>query len=213
MKDLVLYGAGGMGRETAILVGAINEQAPTYKLLGYVVDEEYYKPDTKVNGLPLLGDRKWLIDHKEQVVCTCAIGRPKSRLKIMEELTEEGVKFETLISPDVYIDPSVEVGPGTIIQTRCLVAVNVKIGKGVFLNTDVTLGHDNELSDYVVCNPRVQISGGCKIGKAAMLGGMSFVNEHVKIGEYAVAVPGSIMLRNVKPHTYVMGNPAKKIEL
>ena len=38
MKDIAIYGAGGFGKEVACLIKRINEQEPTWKLVGFFDD-------------------------------------------------------------------------------------------------------------------------------------------------------------------------------
>ena len=40
MKDLIIVGAGGFGREVVWLVERINQSQPTWKVLGFVDDAE-----------------------------------------------------------------------------------------------------------------------------------------------------------------------------
>ena len=103
MKKIVLFGAGGFARETAYLIERINNVRAAYELLGFIVDDDYYRDGLEINGYPVLGTRQWLITHKNEVVCTCAIGEPGPREAIQEELEQKGIQFETLISPDVVI--------------------------------------------------------------------------------------------------------------
>ena len=208
-QDIVLYGSGGMGREIAVLIGAINGVSPRFRLLGYI-DDACREP---VNGLPVLGDKSWLLAHKDQVVCACTVGNPRQRAAIMREMEAQGVTFETLIHPNVYIDPTVKIGAGTIIADNCGISVNVEIGRGAFLNNGVNVGHDTSIGDFSVCHSRAQISGGCRIGQSASIGSMSFLLQEKAVGDQAVVAPGSIVLRSVKPDTYVMGNPARVIEI
>lgn len=213
MKNLVLYGAGGMARETVLLVGAINEQIPTYNLLGFVVDSDFYSKDMVINDIPVLGDREWLIRNREEVVCCCAIGDQIVRKEIQESLRNEGIQFTTLISPTVYIDPTTRIGEGCIIQSKCMMSVNINIGDGVFLNSEVVIGHDVTIEDFVTCYPRCQISGRCRIETMAQIGAMSFLNEKITVGREAVVAPGSIVFNRVKEGTHVWGNPAHRIQL
>lgn len=213
MKDIVLYGAGGLAAEMVILINDINCVEPTYNLLGFLVDPEYYVPGESVVGYPVLGDESWLLDHKDRVCCTCAIGHPSIRKRIQEHLSEQGVRFETLIHPTVKIPGNSHVGDGTIICHYCSVSPNVTLGKGCFMNGYSAVGHDASIGNYTVINPRGQISGKCQIGDEVMIGGASFINSGRKVGEKATVVPGSIVFRNVKPGTYVMGNPARRVEL
>ncbi len=213
LTKLVLFGAGGLGREIAVLIKQINNVQPTFNLLGFIVDKEYYKAGQIINGLPVLGTSEWLLARKEEISCAVCIGDAKSRQPVFERLREAGVRLEKIIAPDVYIDETTSVGEGTIIGIRCLVSPNVKIGNGVFLNSDVTLGHDVVVDDCATLYPRCQISGNCFIGKAAQLGSGVFLNKGVKIGERAVVAPMSAVYGKVKPDTHVMGNPATRLDL
>ncbi|MDR1459358.1 MAG: serine acetyltransferase, partial [Bacteroidales bacterium] len=38
MKDIAIYGAGGLGREIACLIRHINENEPTWNLIGFFDD-------------------------------------------------------------------------------------------------------------------------------------------------------------------------------
>lgn len=49
MKDIVIIGAGGFGREVAWLIDDINKNEPTWNLLGYV-DDNSQLIDTSING-------------------------------------------------------------------------------------------------------------------------------------------------------------------
>ena len=53
-KDLVLFGAGGSGREIARLVEKINDEENTFNLLGFVDDNESLWGQN-LNGIPVLG--------------------------------------------------------------------------------------------------------------------------------------------------------------
>ena len=208
-KDIVLYGAGGMGREIVVLIRAINSVKKRYNILGFVDDTR----TGTVNGLPTLGDKTWLLAHKDSVVCACTVGYASVREKIITEMEAQGVTFETLVHPGVYIDPTVKIGAGTIIQSTCGISVNIEIGKGVFLNCGTNLGHDAMVGDFSVCFPRVQVSGGCRIGQCVTVGSMSFLYSGVSVGDGAVITPGSVVLKNVKENAYVMGNPAHTVEI
>ena len=81
------------------------------------------------------------------------------------------------------------------------------------MNSDVTLGHDTVVDRYATLYPRCQVSGNCVIGEAAQLGSGVFLNKGVKIGEGAIVAPLSAVYGKVKPHTYMLGNPAHRIDL
>ncbi len=212
MKDLVLFGAGGSGREIAYLVERINEVKPTYCCLGFVDDNESLWGQ-EMNGYPVLGGMDWLIAHKDSIYCSCTIGSMASRIAVCDKLESAGIRFETLIHPTASIGSTVNIGNGCIINENCELTTNIEVGDYVFLNSDTCLGHDDMIGKYTICNPHTIISGGCIIGEGVMIGGMSFIVQLAKIGDRAVVAPGSVVYGKVKAGTHVMGNPARKINL
>lgn len=211
MKKLVLFGAGGFGRETANLVEWINILSPTYELLGFIVEKEYYKPDMNVNGYPVLGTEDWFFCHPD-VLCTCTVGIAKEKARIQMNLSSKGVKFETLKAPDVLIPSSSRIGEGCIFFRDVAISVNVVVGNGVFLNCGVTLGHDTQIGDYVSVMPNTGISGYCHIEEQVDIGGHAFLIPARKVGKNAKIAAGSIVFTNVKAGTTVLGNPAKRMK-
>ena len=212
-KKIVLIGAGGFGREVASIIEVVNSYKPTYELLGFLDDGSQYHEGMTINGYPWLGNHTWIAEHKESIVCTCCIGNPKVKKKIQEELTEEGVVFETIIAHGGfgYIGPETEIGPGCVFYGGVTISVNCKIGAGVVMNQMVNIGHDVSIGNYTTIMPFTGISGNCKVGEAVNIGGHAFVVPGRKIGDGATVAAGSIVFANVKAGTTVLGNPAKRM--
>lgn len=213
MKDIVIIGAGGLGREVAQTIEGINLVKPFYNLRGFVVEEKYYEPDVIINGYPLLGTTEWLLNHKNEVYCHCAIGEPIPRHRIQENLTLLGCKFETIISPDLLMHPTVTIGEGSYIAWQCGLSVNIRIGRGVLLNGGIIVGHDVNIGDYSCIMTRTVLSGRVKIGNDVFIGGMTYIVPKVVVEDESVVAAGSVVYRKVKYGTHVLGNPAKRIEL
>lgn len=212
MQDLVIFGAGGMAKEVSVLVQGINEGKKVFRHIAYAIDDNYFQENMEIHGIPVFS-RKWLIEHRDDVVCACALGYPKERRKVQKSLMQDGVRFVSLVHPTTRIWEGTTIGAGCIIQPNCGISVDCRLGDGIFLNGDVNIGHDVVIEDFVTCFPRVQISGKVHVGGAACIGAMSFINEKRKVGAEAIIAPGSIVFNNVRDKTHVMGNPAKRIEI
>ena len=210
MKKIVLFGAGGLGKEVANMINEINKWKPTYDLLGFVVEKKYFKHNTYVNDLPILGDEEWLLQNKD-VLCCCTIANVYQKARIQEYFSAQGIKFETIIAVSAYVAPFSSIGDGCIIYPYVLVSSNVTIDQGVLLNSYVTIGHDVSIGKYSTVQPATGISGNVKIGEKVSVGGHAFVVPGKKIGDEAVVAAGSIVFSNVKSHTTVLGNPAKRM--
>lgn len=212
-KKIVLIGAGGFGREVATIIEFINKYNPTYELLGFVDDNPKFVQGMTINGYPWLGNKEWVLDHKDEVLCNCTIGDPSVKALVQTSLEKQGVRFETIVAIGAYIfTPLSDIGSGCVFYGGVTVSVNCKIGTGVLLNQNVTVGHDAVIGDYTSIMPGTGISGGCKIGKEVSIGGHAFIVPERKIGDKAHIAAGSIVFTNVKSGTTVLGNPARRMK-
>ena len=212
MKKLVLYGAGGFGKEVASIIESINNNKPTYELLGFLDDGAHFQQGDRINGYPWLGGKDWILKHKEDVYCTCTVGNAGIKAAIQRDLVKENVLFETIIAVSSRIGKYTEIGQGCVFYGNVSVSVNCKIGDGVLLNYGCNIGHDVEIGDYTTIMPATGISGGCKVGLEVNIGGHAFVVPGRKIGNNATIAAGSIVFTNVKAGTTVLGNPARRMK-
>lgn len=212
MKKIAIIGAGGLGREVAVIVEKINSECEKYQIEGFIDDGEGYYEGQIINGYPWLGKMNWAIEHKDEVSFICAIANPATKEKIMNSLIDNGVQFETIISPNASVHYTSEVGPGCVFYSGVVISSNCKIGAGVLLNEYTTVGHDVTIGDYTYVMPATGISGGCTVGKRAKIGGHVFIIPEKKVGDDATIAAGSIVFSNVRSGTTVLGNPAKRMK-
>jgi sugar O-acyltransferase (sialic acid O-acetyltransferase NeuD family) len=211
---IVLIGAGGFGRETAVIIEDINRfHHPVYELLGFLDDGDQFHEGDRINGYPWLGTHEWAIDHKAGIEYVCTVADVHARAAIQSRLMEQGVVFRTIIGYGSYIAETAQVGSGCVFYTGVMISADVKIGDGVLVNTYSTIGHNVDIGDYTTISPDVGISGGCRIGRETTIGGHSYIIPGKKIGNGAVVGAGSIVVSNVKDDTRVFGNPAKRLDL
>ena len=211
-KDIVIYGAGGLARETHWMINSNDVLRERYNVRAFVVDSEYIeKTPREIADLPVISKDYFYNDAKrDKPGVIIAIGEPRGRRRCFEELELlEYLSLPSIVHPTCNAAPDIEVGAGTIIHSYCIVTVGAKIGKCVFVNGTSAIGHDAEVGDFVSIMPRCDISGHVKIGACASIGAKSFILERKSVGENAVVAPGSIVLRNVPANVTVMGNPAK----
>lgn len=212
MKDLIIFGASGFGREVLWLVERINAKQPSWNILGFMDDNETIN-NSEINGYKVLGKTADIINY-ENAYFVCAVGASKVREKIIENLKRINpkVKFATLIDPSVEISNFVTIGDGTIICAHTIVTVNITIGSHVIINLDCTIGHDAILQDFVTLYPSVNISGITNIGRCSELGTGMQIIQGKKIGEYSIVGAGSVVVKDIPDNCTAVGSPAKPIK-
>ncbi len=208
MKDLIIIGASGFGREVAWLVERINAVSSTWNLFGFI-DDNPEMSGKEVGGYPVLGSCDASDDYKDAYY-VCAIGSSKVRKKVIQKLGQ--VKYATLIDPSVLISERVSLGEGTIVCAHTIITVDISIGKHVIINLDCTVGHDAVLHDYVTLYPSVNVSGITDIGECSEMGTGSQIIQMKKIGANSIVGAGSVVVKDIPEMCTAVGTPAKPIK-
>ena len=210
MKDLIIVGAGGFGREVEQWIGDINRVRPTWNVLGYINDDLH-----ALDGLPtdykIIGTIKdW--QPKENEYFALALAFPKAKVKVASILKGRGAKFATLIHPASNVSKFAEIGEGTIITQRSGLNSNAKVGAFVSI-IDSGCAHDSVIGDFSTLSGKVNINGHVTVGERVYIGCAASVAPGKKIGDDAQVGIGSVVISNVKAGTTVFGNPAKPLEM
>ncbi len=212
MKDLIIFGASGFGREVAWLVERINKVSPTWNLLGFMDDNESIQ-GAEINGYKVLG-KSDDINKYSDTYFVCAVGASRTREKIIGKMREVNpdVKFGTVIDPSVEVSDLVTIGEGTIICAHTIITVNISIGNHVIINLDCTVGHDVVLNDFVTLYPNVNVSGITNIGYCSELGTGMQIIQGKTVGEYSIVGAGAVVVKDVPAKCTAVGSPAKPIK-
>ena len=211
MKNLIIIGASGFGREVAWLVERINKVNPTWNLMGFIDDAPEMQGEL-VNGYAVLGTTEDVSKFDAHYVC--AIGSAKTRELIINRIaeTKKDIQFATLIDPSVEMSELIKVGEGTIICAHCILTVNIEIGKHVIINLDCTVGHDAILHDFVTLYPSVNVSGITNIGHCSELGTGVQIIQGKMVGNYSIVGAGAVIIKDIPDKCTAVGSPAKPIK-
>lgn len=212
MKELIIVGASGFGREVAWLVERINRVSPTWNLHGFIDDNDLIQ-NTCINGYKVLGKTNDIAGFPEAYY-VCAVGASKTREKIIDKLVNinPDIKFATLIDPSVERSELIDIGAGTVICAHTIMTVNITIGEHVIINLDCTIGHDAVLDDYVTLYPSVNVSGATHIGRGTELGTGMQIIQGKTIGEYTIVGAGAVVVKDIPDMCTAVGSPAKPIK-
>lgn len=212
MKDLIIFGAGGFGREVAWLVERINKVEPTWNLLGFMDDNDEIQ-GTEINGYNVLGKSADVSKYPDAYF-VCAVGASRTREAIINRVKEinPSIKFGTIIDPSVEMSNLVTIGEGTIICAHTIITVNIKIGSHVIINLDCTVGHDAILKDFVSLYPSVNVSGTTNIGHAVELGTGVQIIQGKSVRNYSIVGAGAVVVKDIPEKCTAVGSPAKPIK-
>ncbi len=209
MKDLIIVGAGGFGREVRWLVERINEVSPQWNLLGFL-DSNYNvlsKNLDKVNVIGTIED----VNKFPDAYVVCCVANTDIRRKLAEKVSNN--RFATLIDPSAIISPMVEIGEGSVICAGAVITVDIKIGRHNIIDVNSTVGHDAVLEDFVTLYPSVNVSGNTLIKSGVELGTGTQVLQGLTVGENAIVGAGAVVIRDLPSDCTAVGVPAKVIKV
>lgn len=213
MKDMAIYGFGGLGREVACVINKINEVEPAWNIIGYFDDGEPVGKECKYGKV--LGNIDTLNAWQTPLSVVIAIATPKYLELVSSKITNPLVNFPNIIAPGVFMfdEESVSLGKGNLITFGCRFSCNVTLGDFNILDGMISLGHEACIGSYNAIFPETRISGQTSIGDKNFFGARCFVAQCLKVGNGNRFGAGTFVLRKIKDDGLYMGNPAKKVTI
>jgi sugar O-acyltransferase (sialic acid O-acetyltransferase NeuD family) len=213
MKDIAIYGAGGLGREVACLIAEINSISPQWNFIGFI-DDSAPETITPSSFGKHIGNIETLNAWSKELCVLLCFGSPRSIELVRNKITNPKISFPNLIHPSFIITDknTFSIGEGNIITRGCSATCNVTIGNFNLLNGSISCGHDVTIGNYNVFLPGARVAGMVTIGNNNLFGAMSFIKQHLTIPNNITLGPLSALLTKPKSGNLYIGNPAKKFK-
>ena len=208
MINLVIFGAGGLGREIYDTLMFVNAQALTFNVVGYIDDTR--EPGSVVNGVPVLGGSSVLAKMHGKVEIILGISAPEVRKELHLRYKKEFL-FPNVIHPTAIVSPFAKLGEAILIQSNCIVAANAKIGDGVVVNAHSGVGHDAQVGDYCSVMSFCDLAGNTHLGELSFVGTGVKVVPLTSIAAESYLCAGAVVFKDVVVKSKLLGNPAKII--
>ena len=219
MKDLVIIGAGGFGREmiTHVLQEAnpemqrFNEPAENlWNILGFIDENATGMND----GYPILGNLETLLNMNPKPYYFIAIANSDVRERIAKRCKAAGLKAATIYCGgyDCTISPRAEIGEGCYIGRNCGIMSNVKIGEHCILQARTNVGHETVIGPYTSVMTDASFGGETVVGSHCYFGLRCTIINQVNIADHCTFGACACVVKDCAvPGTYV-GVPAKLIK-
>ena len=212
MKDIVVIGAGGFGREVAQLIYDINTDKKTWNMLGFI-DETAEKEKTVVNDNVVLGNFSWFEkNYDSNLYAICAIGNPRAKYSVIRRIFSYGISFPNLVHPEARVGKFLDIGQGNVICSYSFISVNVKMGNHIAINPGCGIGHDTIIGDYASLYWNVTLSGYVRLGEGCEIGSKASVIPKKIVGNWSIIGAGAVVIDDVPGDCTAVGVPARPVK-
>lgn len=176
-------------------------------------------PGTLVAGLELKGGldegrldalARWH-EPKHDGAALIGIGYSHRELRaaLSTRCRELGIPLATLVAPNAWVDPSAQVGEGSVIHAGCSIDQRAVLGANVFLNPGCVVCHDARIGDDTILGPSVTLCGFADVGRRCFVGASTTVIERIVVGDGAATGAGAVVVCDVAPGELCVGVPAR----
>lgn len=209
MKNLIIIGAGGMGRTIYSSAKESIGYEETFTIKGFI-DDNLHALDGFDNYPPIVNTIR---DYRPQTddVFVSSIGGA-SRRPCMEEIIHRGGVFLDLIHKTARIYTNARLGKGNFVGAYSVIGNDAQIGDYNMIQAYTVIGHDAKIGNWNRIDTHVTCVGGIVIEDDVNIHTSAVISHGVTVGTGAHIGALSFVIRKVKPGTTVMGNPAKKME-
>lgn len=206
MRDVAIYGAGGLGSLARDIFLQAGDCRPVVFL-----DSDPAKHGQFLDELPVLGDLESVPELLRRGVQSAfvAIGDNQARVRIAEELRRRGMRLASAIHPLASVSPTARLGEHVMLGARVTICVHAVIGAHAILSAGSIVEHDNQLGIGVHLQPAVRLAGTVVVEDFATLGIGASVIPSRRIGAGARVEPGSVVIADVPPGERAGGVPAR----
>lgn len=208
MKQLVIIGAGGMGRTLYDIAREAMGYGVEFEIKGFI-DDNLSALDEFDNYPPVIGKISEYIPQRDEVF-TFSIGG-ESRRHCIEDLLARGAEFINIIHKTARVGSNVKIGKGNIIGPFTTLGADSKVGDYNMIQSYTVIGHDAEIGDFNRIDTHVTCVGGIKIKNETTVHTSAVINHKVTVEDNAKVGACSFVIRKVKEGQTVFGVPAKKI--
>lgn len=207
MKQLGIYGAGGLAREVLELAKTIN--GVDYRWDGFLF-VDLNASEEPLNGVEVVSEA-YAACHKDDIEAVIAVGEPTTRNKIYNKVISDGIKLTNLIHPSIKISDTTAIGNGVIACAGVIITCNVEIADNVYIHSHAVVGHDIKIGRHSIIGANSVIGGANIFGERVFMGSLSGTLQGLTVGDDAEISAGAMVFRDIEPGMIVMGNPARVI--
>lgn len=211
MKNLLIVGAGGFGREMFCAARESVGFGENFRIKGFL-DANPAALDG-FSGYPDIVGSPETYEVSPDDVFVTALGSIEARMRCVGLIEARGGRFMPIIHRSASIGQNVVIGEGSFVAHNAVLTADVKVGRHSCVFHGAVIGHDTVLGDFSHVYSLVSIGGGVRIGKGASVFPGAKIVPRITVGDGATVGIGSAVIASVAPDITVFGSPATRLRI
>lgn len=209
MKDIIIVGAAGFGREIYNYIEDAIKNGAQWRIKCFLDDNPAALDGYDYPVKTIFPLSQYQPSPEEAFVC--ALGDPKTKKAVVEKLKERGAKFITIVHPSARVGRNVSIGEGCVVCPNCSLSCDCKIGDFVMLNVGTSVGHDSQIGSWSTLSSHCDVTGFAQVGEGVFFASSVAVIPSSKVGDWARVGINSSVIMKVRGGASAFGNPAVKL--
>jgi sugar O-acyltransferase (sialic acid O-acetyltransferase NeuD family) len=208
MKNLIIVGAGGFGRELYEMLWDVYSPAE-YRFKGFLArDPVDLAPDGVTEAV--LGDpEEYRPDPQDRLLL--AIGLMDVRRRAVESLEGRGGTFDSFVHPLARVAATAQVGLGAVIYPFAVVSNRVSLSPHVHLNYYASVGHDCQLGRYCLLAPYGTLNGFVQLADEVYISTHATVAPGRRLGKRCKVSANSACMQDADDEMLIFGVPGRQV--
>ena len=213
-QKLLVLGGSGIG----MIAASIAELLGSYEVEGFLNDAiQEGSCIGKFKKYPVLGSSSCItkyIGDENYVIFVAFVGmtREKETFEKIDALKIPSWQMASLIHPAAIIPEGMcSLGEGILVGPHAQLSPDTTIEDNCILLGGSFLGHDSTMKRFAHLATNAVIGANVVVGRASHIGSNATIREKVVIGDFSLVGAGSVVLKNVKSESIVIGNPSRDL--
>ena len=181
MKRIAIIGSAHLGQQIAHHIHTDTED----KVVAFF--DDFQPKGTIIDSILVIGGTNDILDeYSKNNFDELLIGVGYNHMitrKMLFEKYQNNIPFYSFIHSSCYVDPSAEIGAGTVIYPRCVT--------------------------HTFISPCVSVAGFVDIKEQCIIGINSIIIDNISITEGTRTGGGTVVIKNIKEKGLYVGNPAR----
>jgi len=207
-KQILIF---GISKYAELVAHYINNDTD-HKVIGYVVDDEYYQDKEKFGKPVFKLSEAFLNMPSSKFSFFCAVGYKsiRNRKNAFEKLKQAGYSFISIVSKNAFCDSTATIGNNSIIMPNCVIEKNVTIGDNTVVWSNSTICHDTHINSHCFIAANSTVGGNVRIQEMSFLGFSSTVLQNTNCANETLLGAMSLLTHDSEEFTQYTGVPATK---